>query len=83
MKELNSFITESGFFIGARPSVKSMMFAIANVTKPKGIIKKKGLPVVDEKIKKVRTIRYQIAQIKELETQAAKHEKNKFRFVHG
>ncbi len=78
MKELNSFITESGFFIGARPSVKSMMFAIANVTKPKGIIKKKGLPVVDEKIKKVRTIRYQIDQVKELETQAANTKKINF-----
>jgi len=75
MKELNSFITESGFFIGARPSLTSMLFAIPNVTKPKGIIKKKGLPVVDEKIKKVRTIRYQIDEVKELETQAA-HAKN-------
>ena len=71
MKELNSFITESGFFIGARPSFKSMMFAIPNVTKAKGIIKKKGLPAMDEKIKKVRTIRYQIDRVKELETQEA------------
>ena len=65
MKDVNSFITESGFFIGARPSVTSMMFAVPNVTKPKGIIKKKGLPTADEKVKKVRTIRYQIDQVKE------------------
>ncbi len=71
MKEINSFITESGFFIGARPSVTSMLFGIPNVTKPKRVIKKKGLPVMDEKIKKIRTIRYQIDAVKELETQAA------------
>ena len=71
MKEINSFITESGFFIGARPSVKSMMFAIANVTKPKGVIKKKGQPTADEKVKKARTIRYKIDQVKDLETQAS------------
>jgi len=78
MKELNSFMTESGFFIGARPSVKSMMFAIPNVTKPNGVIKKKGLPTADEKSKKVRMIRYQFDQVKELETQAAETKKINF-----
>ncbi len=78
MKEINSFITESGFFIGARPSVTSMMFAIPNVTKPNGVIKKKGQPTVDEKVKKVRTIRYEIDQIKGLETQAAETKKINF-----
>lgn len=78
MKELNSFMTESGFFIGARPSVTSMVFAIPNVTKAKGVIKKKGQPVMDEKIKKVRTIRYQINEVKELETQSAEMKKINF-----
>ncbi len=78
MKEINSFITESGFFIGARPSVTSMMFAIPNVTKPNGVIKKKGQPTVDEKVKKVRTIRYKIDRVKELETQAAETKKINF-----
>jgi len=78
MKELNSFMTESGFFIGARPSVASMMFAIPNVTKPNGIIKKKGLPTADEKSKKVRMIRYEIDEVKELETQAAEMKKINF-----
>ncbi len=78
MKEINSFITESGFFIGARPSLTSMLFGIPNVTKPKRIIKKKGLPVMDEKIKKVRTIRYQIDAVKEFETQAADTKKINF-----
>ncbi len=78
MKEINSFITESGFFIGARPSVTSMLFGIPNVTKPKRVIKKKGLPVMDENIKKIRTIRYQIDAVKELETQAADTKKINF-----
>ena len=78
MKELNSFMTESGFFIGARPSVTSMVFAIPNVTKAKGVIKKKGQPVMDEKIKKVRTIRYQIDAVKEFETQSAETKKINF-----
>jgi hypothetical protein len=78
MKEFNSFITESGFFIGARPSVTSMMFAVPNVTKPNGIIKKKGLPTADEKSKKVRTIRYEINSVKELETQSAAMKKINF-----
>ena len=78
MKEINSFITESGFFIGARPSVTSMMFAIPNITKAKEIIKKKGLPTVDEKVKKVRTIRYQIDAVKGLEMQMAETKKINF-----
>ncbi len=66
MKETNSFISESGFFIGARPSVTSLMFAIPNVTGPKEVMKKKGLPQADEKAEKVRTLKYQISAVKEL-----------------
>lgn len=73
MKDKTSFMTESGFFIGARPSVTSLMFAIPNVTRPHGIIEKKGLPDADEKTdKNVRTLRYQIGQVKELESREAK-----------
>jgi hypothetical protein len=59
MKEVKSFMTDSGFFIGERPSVTSMMFAIPNVTAPKDVIKKKGEPDADEKTEKERTLRYQ------------------------
>ena len=73
MKDKTSFMSESGFFIGARPSVTSLMFAIPNVTRPNGIIEKKGLPDADEKTdKNVRTLRYRIGQVKELESREAK-----------
>ena len=71
MKETNSFMSESGFFIGARPSVTSMVFAIPNVTGPKEIMKRKGQPQADEKSDKVRTLRYQFGAVKELEAQEA------------
>jgi len=67
MKETNSFMSESGFFIGARPSATSMIFAIANVTGPKEVIKKKGQPTGDEKTDKVRTLSYQTSAVEELE----------------
>lgn len=72
MKETNSFISESGFFIGARASAASLIFAIPNVTEPKEVIKKKGLPQADEKSDKVRTLRYQINAVVELEEREAK-----------
>ena len=73
MKDKTSFMTESGFFIGARPSVTSLVFAIPNVTRPNGVIGKKGAPVADEKTdKNVRTLRYQIGEVKELEAKEAK-----------
>ena len=72
MKETNSFISDSGFFIGARPSATSLMFAIPNITGPKEIIKKEGQPQTDEKTAKVRTLRYQFGTVKELEAREAK-----------
>jgi len=44
-----------------------MIFVIPNVTRTKEVIKKKGAPSADEKAKKVRTLRYQIGEVKELE----------------
>jgi len=72
MKDTNSFMSESGFFIGARPSATSLMFAVPNVTGPKEVIKRKGLAQADEKSDKVRTLRYQSGTIKELEAQEKK-----------
>jgi hypothetical protein len=72
MKETKSFMSESGFFIGARPSAASLIFAIPNVTGPKEIMKRKGQPKADEKSDKVRTLRYQTDAVKELETQDSK-----------
>jgi hypothetical protein len=67
MKGRTAFMSESGFFIGARPSATSLMFAIPNVTGPKEVIKKKGMPEADEKSAKVRTLRYQLKAVRELE----------------
>jgi hypothetical protein len=79
MKGRTSFMTESGFFIGARPSVTSLVFAIPNITGPNEVIKKKGAPDADEKTdKKVRTLRYQIGEVKELEAQERKLKGVKF-----
>ena len=72
LKDKNSFMTESGFFIGERPSVTSLMFAVPNVTKPNSIIKKKGTPETDEKVKNVRTISYRFDAAKQMETPQAK-----------
>lgn len=74
MKDKNSFMTESGFFIGERPSVTSLMFAIPNITDPKVVIKKKGAPNADEmeKEKKTRTLSYQLNAVERLKTPEAK-----------
>jgi hypothetical protein len=72
MKDAKSFMSESGFFIGARASASSLVFGIPNVTRPKGIIKKKGVPQADEKSGKIRTLRYQFGTVKELEAQETK-----------
>lgn len=72
MKDKSSFISESGFFIGERPSAKSLIFAVANVTGAKDVLKKKGSPDADEKNDKVRTLRYQLNAVKELEEKEGK-----------
>jgi hypothetical protein len=72
LKDKNSFMTESGFFIGERPSVTSLMFAVPNVTRPNSIIKKKGTPDTDEKVKNVRTISYRFDAAGQMETPQAK-----------
>ncbi len=67
MKGVNSFVSESGFYIGEKPSAKSLIFAVANVTGAKEIIKKMGAPEADEKTdKKVRVLRYRLSEIKDL-----------------
>ncbi len=70
MKDTNSFMSESGFFIGARPSATSLLFAIPNVTRPGDVIGKKGQPQADEKADQVRTLRYEIGSVKALEGKA-------------
>ena len=72
MKDKNSFMTESGFFIGERPSVTSMLFAVPNITGPKDIIKKKGAPTADAKDKKSRTLSYKINKVEQLEAKETK-----------
>lgn len=72
MKDKSAFISESGFFIGARPSATSLIFGIPNVTGANEVIKKRGAPDADEKNKKVRTLRYQIGKVKELEAKESK-----------
>lgn len=60
LKDTGFFVTESGFFIGERPSATSMLFAVANVTGAKDVIAKKGAPTTDAKNDKERTISYRI-----------------------
>lgn len=71
MKDTKYFVSGAGFFIGARPSATSMIFAIPNVTGPKEVMKKVGAPQADEKAEKIRTLRYQINAVKELEEKEA------------
>lgn len=71
MKNTAAFTTESGFFIGLRPSATSMIFGVPNATKPKTVIKKKGKPEVDEKPNKVRILRYKSGEVKNSETPEA------------
>ncbi len=64
MKDKSFFTSESGFFLGRRPSATSMLFAAPNMTGPKEIIKKKGTPSADEKLEKTRTLIYQFSSAK-------------------
>lgn len=68
MKDTAAFTTESGFFIGLRPSTTSMIFGVPNSTGPKEVIKKKGQPDIDEKPNKFRIVRYKFSDVKKLET---------------
>ncbi|HEX8639075.1 MAG TPA: hypothetical protein VF692_13485 [Pyrinomonadaceae bacterium] len=61
LNDTGFFVTESGFFIGERPSATSMLFAVANVTGAKDVIGKKGSPQSDEKEGKARTISYRLS----------------------
>jgi len=71
LKETAAFTSESGFFIGQRPSTASMVFGVPNMTGPKEVIKKKGQPVTDEKPNKLRILRYKFGEVKKLESQEA------------
>lgn len=71
MKDTPAFTTESGFFIGLRPSAKQMIFGIPNVVGPKDVAKKMGKPDTDEKPDKVRVFRYKVGDVKKLEAQEA------------
>ncbi len=71
MKNTAAFTTESGFFIGQRPSATSILFAVPNATGPKEVIKKKGKPEVDEKPDKLRILRYKFGEVKNSETPEA------------
>ena len=67
MKGVNSFVSESGLFIGEKPSAKSLIFAIPNVTGAKNVIENLGTPESDEKSdKNVRILRFRSNEIKEL-----------------
>lgn len=67
MKGVNSFVSESGFYIGEKPSATSLLFAVPNVTGAKDVVGKLGAPSSDEKEdKKVRILNYQLNEIKGL-----------------
>ncbi|MDQ2745882.1 MAG: hypothetical protein M3T96_01310 [Acidobacteriota bacterium] len=72
MKGVNSFVSGDGFYIGEKPSATSLIFAIANVTDAKDVIKKLGTPETDEKSEKnVRVLHYQMKIVPESETNSA------------
>lgn len=58
LRDKSSFMTESGFFVGERQTAKSLLFAIAEITDPKELVKKKGEPTEDVKEDKKQTITY-------------------------
>jgi hypothetical protein len=72
LKEFNSFGSGLGFFIGEKPSATSLIFAVANVTGAKEVIKKLGAPEADEKADKIRTLRYRISEVNDLKAGEAK-----------
>lgn len=55
------FTSESGFFLGDRPSAASMIFGLPNRTNPKKLIAKKGAPDERTKNGKIETLRYNFA----------------------
>jgi hypothetical protein len=63
-KDLGTFTTESGIFIGQKGSVSSMVFGVPNRIGPKDIVKKKGEPTDKKKIGKAETITYASPNIK-------------------
>lgn len=69
MKDTAAFTSDSGFFIGRRPSATSMIFGVPNMTGPKDVIKRQGQPATDEKPEKVRILRYKFGEVKKLEDQ--------------
>ncbi len=73
MKGVNSFVSETGFYIGEKPSATSLIFAIPNVTGAKEIIKKLGSPEADEKSDKTRVLRFRINEVTALKTTEAKN----------
>ena len=72
LKEFNSFGSGLGFFIGEKPSATSLLFAVANVTGPKEVIKKLGSPEADEKADKTRTLIYRISELNDLKARESK-----------
>lgn len=53
-----SFTSESGFFLGDRPSAKSLIFGVPNRTNVKKLIEKKGTPDERTKSGKIETLVY-------------------------
>lgn len=78
LKDTAAFTTESGFFIGLRPSASSMIFGVPNATGPKDIANKKGKPDTDETPDKVRVFRYKLGDVKKLDSQEANTKSVKF-----
>jgi hypothetical protein len=63
-KDLGTFTTESGIFIGQKASASSVIFGVPNRIGPKDVVKKKGEPSKQEKTGKDETIIYALANMK-------------------
>lgn len=74
LKGVNSFVSESGFYIGEKPSATSLIFAVPNVTGAKDVVKKIGTPTGDEnEDKKVRVLNYELNKSDKLNELDAKN----------
>lgn len=63
LQKINSFATESGFFVGLRQSAKSILFGVADKTDKEKVIKSKGNPDEIVKTDKRETLTYRLSEV--------------------
>lgn len=71
VNEINSFATESGFFVGVRQSAKSLLFGVAEKTDKEKVIKAKGEPDEITQKEKREVLIYKIADLTLMQNEKA------------